>query len=685
MSSVFGADATTLTQPAAGWFGGQPPDQGGPQIQRSRKESPMVKWARETRATLKRERQAATEDMRRNTNLARGGTPWWRDRPKWKIGTKLNFCATVPLTWTAILCDAKPSVSYSTIDPKKQYLADLATAAWNKAFTDGMFEKKIHDCILNSRVQKSGYLRLTFDPIGHGGKGQPVLKMIRGMDVYMDRNASNVYDAEIIHYDTNESYGSICARYPHVREKLQHKYERNRDQDDGQNASLLAFPASYTMPTGLTVTTPSYAGSPNPPDSASGSSGLQVWEFWTRPRKTVEVDRIQWLSSGDPATRPKMFKTIDPADAEPMRRIVTEGNVIYEVPESIADALAAAQGFGGIKILSDVAALECITEPAKYPLYPNGRLVTIVDQDIEADDRMSPLGYIPFVQISANSDPAGGQYGPCDVDLIADVYEQLVRLVSLVHDNANLAGNSIWRIPIAAEISNDDITNAPASIQREDLLCLKYGKREPAPDMPPYIANHIKFLVDQIKELSGLSDVMLGKMAPKQQISTETMSMHQEASGVRFRDGLSSVSEAMQILGEQFLELMARFYTEPVVVQVKNAAGVREGVPFLGTYLTEPFVVEAKAGSRQPNSPSARLNTMLNMKNAGVPVSIDTVFALLEEIGSIPSAAAAMRLIETQRADPKQAWKVLGLAQPGQQQSKKPGSRSSKKQGAAAG
>jgi hypothetical protein len=370
-----------------------------------------------------------------------------------------------------------------------------------------------------------------------------------------------------------------------------------------------------------------------------------------------------------------------------MRRVLTEGGVIYELPESIVSAMYEAMGGDGIKVLDDQPLLEAITRKVRYPLYPEGRLVSIVDEDIEADDRMNPLGYFPFAEISANSDPGGGQYGPSDVDLIADVYEQLVRFVSMIFDTANLTGNAIWRIPIGAEISNDDITNAPGAIQREDIMSLRYGKREPGPELPNYIPAHVKFLVEQIKDLSGLSDIMLGKMPPKAQVSTETVTLGQEASGVRFRDSLAGLSRAMRTLGAQFLEIMARFYTSPVIVQVKNDAGVPEPTPMLGAYLTDPFMVEAKAGSRQPSGPSARLTTLLNLKGAGVPFDLDTVYELLEELGSIPSASGTMRRIETLMKDPSQRWKLLGMPQPGQpaQQAKKPGSRRSKKAGAAAG
>lgn len=687
MSNAWGPDFVELGPGgSAGGFLGGSPEGNAPAQTRSKPATPMTSWARNVNGTFKRERDPVTKRMRRNTRVANGDSPWWNsDRADWKISTKINYAAIVPLSWKAILCDAKPSVSYSTLDRKKQQRADIATAAWEQAYNDNNWEAKIGQAVLVSRVQGKAYLRLTYDSLAHGGRGRPKLTVVLGEQVWMDRNATCVDDAEVLLYEYRESYGSLCGRFDELKDQLQRKYDQPRD---GSGQNVLSPPGAYNLsdvsPGSGTVYTPAYSASSNPPDSAAGSSGILVREYWTRPHKTIEVEEVQFLASGEPAVEPKMFETVDPLDEEPLRRITTEGGVIYELPESLVAALYDAMDNGGVRILEDNPAFEAITHTVKYPLYPDGRLVTIVDEDIGADDRMNPLGYFPFAEISANQSLDGTLYGPSDVDLIYDVYEQFIRIVCLVHDTAYLAGNPIERYPIGAEISNDDITNAPAAIRREDIMSLRYAKREAGVDLPQYIIPYIKWLVEQIKELSGLSDVMLGKMPPKQQVSTETMTMGQEASGVRFRDSLASLSQCMRTLGQQFLELMARFYTSPVMVQIKDNAGVPIQTPMLGAYLTEPMVVEAKAGSRQPSTPTARLTSMLNLKQAGIPFALQTIFDVCEEIGVIPSADAAMREVESLKAQgAEQAWKIVGLAPPPKpgKDTKSPGSRRSKKSG----
>lgn len=679
MSTLFGADADNITRPAGSWFGAMPPG-AVRQVRRSEPEPPMVKWARRCFSQLKRERAEVTEEMRRNTNVARGGLPFWRNRDPWKIRTKLNKCATVPLTWAAILTDNRPTVHYSSTRRESQWRADLATAGfhymWNHQCNG---DQVLHDTILVSRVQKVGYISLRPKPITL----EPNLIQVNGDQIYVDANAKTIDDAKIIVYEYHEGYGSLCSRFKGLKEKLQRKYDRNND-DDGRDrgGKVQAPPATYQLPTGTTVNTPAYQASPNPPDGAAGSKGIVVREYWTRPDWTIPIKEEQLLATGVPATRPKMFDTKDPAKSEPLHRVVTEGGTIYELPKSIVNVLMKAQAVGGFKVLQDHPALECVMHEKDYLLYPDGRLTVIVDEDIEADERMNPLGYIPFAQVSANRDLGGGYYGPSDVDLIIDVYEALIRFVSLVFNTANLAGNTIWRIPLDAQITNDEITNAPGSIQREDIMCLRYGKREKAPDLPNYIMAVIKFLDDKINDLSGLNDIMLGKMSPKTQVSTETMTMHQEASGVRFRDANSNIARAMKTLGEHYLCFAARFVKEPIMLELKDSVGIPQEIPFVGTYLTDNLLVEAKAGSQQPSSPTQRLQTILNLKNAGVPFDVDTIYEILEEIGTIPSATATVRRIEKLMADESQKWKLVGLPPPpGSKPNKTAGSKNSRKGG----
>jgi len=646
-------------------------------------EDEIVTWARNAAGTLKRERQDVTEQINRGVSLARGGLPFWRGRAKWKAGLSINKCFTVPDTWASILSDTEPTVTYSATRPQGQQTADILTAAFREAYIKNNWQRIVRNCIFASRVQKKAFLGLRPNPFSKQ-KNEALLTVIPGMQVYVDRNATCIDNAEVIMYEYRESFGKIVARFPDVEPHLRRKYSDNREFTDFEQDNILAPPATMnvsgynTNNPGGVINSPPYAGSANPPDDAGGTSGILVREFWTRPHKTVKVKVPLMTVAGEPACN---FKYIEYADGteEPMRRIVTEGNVVYELPASIVDGLRDIELLGGPRIIDEMDCYEVCFHEVDSMLYPDGRLLVVVDDSIKPEDgdKLNPLGYMPFIEIEAHPDPMRF-WGASDIDIIEDCYEFYIRILCQLLDAANMTGNPVWRIPVGSEISNDDITNAPGAIQREDMMMLRFGKRESPPEMPNYMMNLVRYLDEKIDDLAGLTPAALGKSGPKAQLSTDTAMMQQEASGVKFRDAQHSVKGAMQRLGQQFQELVERFYTEPVLVEIKNAMGQKEGIPLLGSHLTETFKVEAKPGSMTSSSPTARLNTMMNLLSSGQPlIDLPAIWALLAEVGLIDSAQAIEQRIAKERKDPNLMWMVPG-AQPAPQKAKKPNSKRSK-------
>jgi hypothetical protein len=643
---------------------------------------PLVEWCRNASAVLHRDKQIVTEEMQRAINLYRGGTPWWRHRPKWKIGTTMNFCATVPIQWAAILSDNKPRVTYSAHRMEDQRVADIATAAFDDMWRDTNGQQKMRNAILGSRIQKKYFLRLTYDPLANRGEGGPCVTVVTGEQVFVDENATCIDDAEVILYEFPQSPNKIFSKYPHLKEKIMRKRSENRGYENNDNGSILSPATTQNLPTGDIINNPPYAANANPPDNAGGTSGITVREFWTRPRATTKVSEILFLASGEPATQPKMVEYED-GSTEPLRRVRTEGNIVYEWPQEFLDIAREMEPMGGLRILDDTEALECVEHKVSYPLYPDGRLIVIVDEEFKAEDRMNPYGYIPLVEISAYPDPVKF-WGTSDIDLIADVYEYWVRLWGILFDNANLTSNTVWRLPIGSEMSDEDITNAPGSIQREDLVTLKFGKREPAPDMPSYVIKLLEYSEGKIKELSGLNEISSGTAKFKGQQSSETVSMYQEAAGVRFNDALHGIEQASVRLGEQFLELMTRFYTTPRIVQIKNEqAQIQEPIPYIGSMFVAPMKVEAKPGSSR--TPTQKLNSLLNLMNTGKPiVDLPEIWEQLQEMGLIRSSTAMQRRIVSNLRDPSKSWLVTGQlpgGAPNASTPKKGGSKRASSQG----
>lgn len=668
-ATVFGPSLRPIAPEPGGWLvttPGSPWTSGQAYAARDEAIDPLVEWCRNASAVLKREKQDVTEAMTRAINIYRGGAPWWRQRPRWKLGSRFNYCMTIPIQWASILSDNRPRVIYSAHRPQDQAIADIATAAFTQAWEKGGWQRKLRNAILGSRIQKKYFLRLTFDPMAEGGSGEPQLTVVSGEQVFVDANATCMDDAEVVMFEYRESPNKIFARWPHLKNKIIRKRSEQYGYENEDTGSILSPPTTMQMPTGAVVNNPPYGANANPPDNAGGTSGIIVREFWTRPRKTLKVKKVLFAANGEPAMRTKMCNFAD-GTSEPLKRVVTEGNVIYEWPESYIAAVEMNQEIGGLKILDVMECLEPIMHTVEYPWYPDGRLVIVVDDDFKAEDRMNPLGYFPFVEIEAYPDPAGF-WGSSDVDIIADAYEYYIRLLTMMYDAANLTSNPIWRLPLGSEMAAEDITNAPGAVQFEDMASLRYGKREPGPDMPQYVMNLLTYTKGEIRELSGLNEIASGQAKFKGQQSAETVSMYQEAAGVRFNDALHGIERAMVTLGGQFLKMMVRNYTTTRIVQIKVAQDIPQAIPYLGSYFVVPLKIEAKPGSSR--TPTARFNMIMNLLNSGKPlVDMVEVWEALQELNVVSSASALEQRIKKFLSDPSTQWLVTGML-PGMMPSK---------------
>ena len=303
MPSVFGPSLSPLApSPGANMGGGPMPvvqtaDDNDPE------EEEIVTWARNAAGTLKRERQEVTTQMMDAIDLARGGTgKIWTGRAPWKMGTRLNKCFTIPNKWANILSDNEQVIVYSSPRKQGQRTAAILTAAFAKAYTDYGWGRIRRNAIFTSRIQKKAYLSLRPDVFAKN-KNAPKLFVIPGIQVWVDRNATSIADAEVIMYEYRESYGKVIARFPDLEDFLSRKYQNLYDPTNvgDEQGQIAAPPATIVQPTGATVNNPPYVGASNPPDEAGGTSGILIREFWTRPHKTIKITTPMLTASGSTA------------------------------------------------------------------------------------------------------------------------------------------------------------------------------------------------------------------------------------------------------------------------------------------------------------------------------------------------------------------------------------------------
>ena len=652
-----------------GTLGGPGPDargQGGYTSPNHRQTDSRVLWAYAKNTSLKQSRMVVTDQMRRSLDMARG-KQWTGNRAPWKAASRINYCAWAPEQWAALLSDNKPRSAFSAIRGEDQWKADIATAAWLEWYDEEDIQAKIQDAIKLAAIVKKAYIRLTYDPIGgKHGQGTQRATVVPGWQIYVNDEATSVEDASVLMYEYPESEGEVLFQYPHLRGKLSSAERRVlQESSSDQLAPRQHYSADATQ-WGGTGSVDYHQGAYEGPTASESSQrgAIVVREFWMRPRGPeafTTVRKPAFNALGKPATKHRLIEFSD-GHVEPLHLVLLAGNLIYEVPLSVVPLLQQAASLGGPAVLKVSESLEAVMEDCKVPLYPDGRRLVIIGTEVAAD-QVNPFahGCFPFIEFCLERD--GARFWPLSVvDKIIDLQEYLNRLYSLLLDAAILTSNPVWVIPQQTELADEEITNAPGAIIRVDPVFLKSGaSRRQGPEMPQYVQNMLQFTISQIREISGLTEIATGGGKFKGQQAAETVSMYQEAAGVRFRPAIRSVERALVKMGYQFVKNMGQFYGQPRLVRLEKAAGIERTISFIGTRLTGDLRLRVKAGSMLPSSPTARMTQMFNTLGLPFPTfDMPEFYAALEEFGLVQNGDQMIERLQKlaqQLGIPGEQWK----------------------------
>ncbi len=643
---------------------------------------PRIQWLQSLRDQLSNERSIVTQEMRRNMSLY--DDKHWETfgsnrRAPWKMPGVVNYVAWVADTKSALMADNKPKAVYTTARREDAWQAEILNAAWDEWWESERIGQRFEAGAKLACIRKLSYYKTDFDPIGGRGKGAITCKFVDGIAVYANKEATSIHDAEVFLHEYTLPSGEILSKYKHLRgnRDIYAGYDTEEEDENAEGSpsagqdSTIQPAQFYTDPEGATVHTPPYSAPNSRGDFERDGRRCLVREVWTRPkgpRYETKVEEITFTITGEPVCDRK-FIAFEDGHEEPLQTVVMGNGAVYELPLSTVHVLQwAARECGGIPVVRVDDAYEAVFTTKTVPLYPYGRRMIAVG-NVVADDGANPFSHNRFPYVRLLERPATKYYPRSSIDRIASLQDCLNRIVSMIFDAAHLTANPIWRLPLNSELADEDVTNAPGAILREDDRSLKLGKREKGPDMPAYVMQYLEFIIRQIRELSGLTEAATGGKFKGQQ-AAETVSMYQEAAGIAFRPSLRCVEEAIVELGIQFRGLVGQFYTQERIAHFEDDAGVEQHVPYVGTKLTANISMRVKAGSMLPASPSARLNYAMQLINTPA-FDVPELLKALEEFGVIDSASRLLKRLTQERLTPSLQWLIPALAPPGGKQKKK--------------
>ncbi len=635
-----------------------------------------VQWLNAVVAKLKGERGPITTEMRRNMDLyddRHWSTFGSTKRAPWKLNGVVNFIAWIADRKSALIADAKPKVTYTTTKLEDSWQCDIMNASFEEWYEEEHIQHKIEQAAKLGIIRKVAYLKPGYDPVAREGRGNAVVKIVDGINVYLNSEATSVYDAELLVEEYTEPAGRVLERWPELRYKRgifdggepESDVEESETRGSGTGYTKLQPAQNYTSNSGVLTHTAPYGAPESGTDMSKEGKRCLIREVWTRPRGPryqIELDSLDFTVAGQLVTRRKTL-TFEDGHEEPLQSVTLEGNVVYELPISVVPMLHfAADNLGGLRVLDVHDALEAVLKKKKVPLYPKGRRMIVVGGEV-AEDGTNPFGHGRWPYIKISEKYSARYYPRTSIDRAVSLQDCFNRIFSMVFDAAHLTANPIWRLPLNSDLADEEVTNAPGAIMREDPMSLKLGKREAGPSIPSYVLQYLDRIEHYIEKLSDLTDAATGGKFKGQQ-AAETVSMYQEAAGVGFRPSLRLIEQAVIELGIQYKGIVGQFYTEQRMAHLKRQAGREEHVPYIGVHLIADMRMQAKAGSMLPTSPSARLNYVLNLMSTPA-MDVPELLRNLEEVGIIESASALLKRLSKERSTPALQWLIPGLQQPG--------------------
>lgn len=165
----------------------------------------------------------------------------------------------------------------------------------------------------------------------------------------------------------------------------------------------------------------------------------------------------------------------------------------------------------------------------------------------------------------------GEFYGTAMVEMLSPMQESINGLLRSMEHNIWLTGNPVMVEDTRAGISRTAITNKPGQrITKNSGGEVKW--MEP-PQMAPGLASElIKFYVDEMERVSGLSSVVRGA-TPTGRNAQGVIDSVQEAAFVRIRKNRRNLSMAIGSAGEKSAAMIVEFYDSPRIVSLLGPSG----------------------------------------------------------------------------------------------------------------
>lgn len=482
-------------------------------------------------------------------------------RSKTKSDTQINYSYLITAIKTPVMTQNKPRANFVALnnttdrEAKASILSKLVgNALWNKLNV----QEKLVDVINTSIIYDAGFWKVGWDADAENGTGEVFVSTIEPFKIFPDPCATEVEACRyIIH----------CEVYP--ASYLKDKYPKFKD---------------YIAP------------------------DKKISDVLYEERKVARnlTGATQVDSSTKFAVERAMLKEywLSPAICDQsIMEVIEEREEEIEIPE--------VDEFGNPSTRIEIEKIK-----VEAPKYRNGRVVTVINDSIIVDDKPNPYnhGRFPFVKQVISRVP-NEFWGMGDIEQCIPLFDALNHAYQQIDDITAMTSNMGYTVD--PSIGEANIKRFMESLRRGvgqvKIIPLDKVRVDNPPQVPAYLFNRIKDLVQRIEVITGITDVLQGRGGITHRTARGIERIYESATSrmglaIRMMElSLKKVAYLMATTAQQFYE------TERTYSVIGTSNNIQEVVTIDRNNIAGEFDVSIDSGASLPQDKKSKAELVFTL------------------------------------------------------------------------
>lgn len=260
--------------------------------------------------------------------------------------------------------------------------------------------------------------------------------------------------------------------------------------------------------------------------------------------------------------------------------------------------------------------------------HPEGRLVLYTDNGylLYEGPNPDPQQQIPIYQVT-NIDVPGRIYGTSVVEQSISIQKTYNKVLSQVVENTEATNNAKWMNPKGSGVKDGDFNNLFNTVVTYNPGHMP--TRETPTPLPPHLFQVLELQIKQFENISGQHEVSKAGI-PSGVRSGLAISYLQEQDESQLKPFFLSIESALRRVGIKILELAKEHYREDRILNILGHEKEYQMVVFKRDVITDEIDVRVRITSSLPQSPTARRDFVLLLKQNGLLADPNQILRLME-------------------------------------------------------